>query len=321
MNKHKRIFIVTLLLLMIGSSYSQKASDLRINELFINNIDNLTDEYGRHVPWVEIFNTSYNSVNIAECYLTNDTTGLAAGNISHFYRIPKGDPKTLIAQRGYLVFYLDNTPTYGVFHTSFNPKDSASNNYLALINSNGRSVIDIFTYDESLRHATHSYGYRADYGAKEVEVNGKMVSNLSELKHFTPGSSNNTDMGATKQEELKKKDPYGVGLILISMTVVFGALFIIFIILKLFGKFSNTKVPKISMPNALKRKGNTVETIPSTHVVDSGEELAAITMAIHSFLNAAHDKESEVITIETPSAHFSPWSQKHFTMKRVPKRR
>lgn len=324
MNKLKRIFIFTLLLLMTGYSYSQKATDLRINELFINNVDNLADEYGRHVPWVEIFNTSYNKVNIAECYLTNDTSGLAAGDPSKWYRIPKGDPKTIIPQRSYLVFYLDNTPSYGVFHTNFNPKDSLANNYIALISSNGKSIIHFFPYDESLKSATHSYGYRIDFGPEELEFEGKMVKNLTELKYFTPGSQNNPEPMVSKSEEISEKDKYGLGLTFISMSVVFGALFCIFIMLKLSARFNNKKPSRLKLQSAQKKNKRNVETIetePKVTVVDSGEELAAISLALHSYLNSAHDHESEVITIETPSAHFSPWSQKSLMVKRTPKRR
>lgn len=324
MNKLKRIFIFTLLLLMTGFSYSQKATDLRINELFINNIDNLTDEYGRHVPWVEIFNTSYNNVNIAECYLTNDTSGLAAGDPSKWYRIPKGDPKTIIPQRSFLIFYLDNTPSYGVFHTNFNPKDSLSNNYIALISSNGKSIIHFFTYDESLKSATHSYGYRVDFGPEELEFEGKMVKNLTELKYFTPGSQNNPEPMVSKSEEISKKDKYGIGLTFISMSVVFAALFFIYVLLKLSARFNNKKPSRLKLHSAQKKNKENVETIenePTGKLVDSGEELAAISLALHSYLNSAHDHESEVITIETPSAHFSPWSQKSLMVKRVPKRR
>ena len=323
MNKLKTLFIFVTLILALGFTNAQKQRDLKINELFLNNIDNLADEYGRHVPWVEIFNTSFNNVNIAECYLTNDTTGLSAGNTSNWYRIPKGDPKTLIPQRSYLIFYLDNTPTYGVFHTNFNPLDSNSNNYIALISSNGKNVLDFFKFNNSLRTATHSYGYRADFGPIEVEVDGKMVSNLSELKYFTPGSQNNPEPAASKSEEISKKDKYGIGLTIISMTVVFTALFIIFLILKLFARFSNKQTPRLKLHSAQKKAKKEEIKVDSTtnEILDNGEALAAASLALHYYLNSAHDKESEVITIETPSAHFSPWSQKHLMVKRTPKRR
>ncbi|MDR0207224.1 MAG: hypothetical protein LBI45_08225 [Bacteroidales bacterium] len=50
------------------------------------------------------------------------------------------------------------------------------------------------------------------------------------------------------------------------------------------------------------------------------EEIAAITMGLHLFLNSCRDEESEVITIDMPSAHYSPWALKSLVMKRVVKR-
>ena len=215
------------------------------------------------------------------------------------------------------------TPSYGIFHTNFNPKDSLANNYIALISSNGRTLIHLFEYSESLKLATHSYGYRVDFGPDEIEVNEKMIPNLSELKYFTPGSANNPESSITKAEELQAKDKYGIGIIIIAMTVVFTALFIIFIILKLFARFSNKKPSRLKMTKEKSQlKNETVKTEElKVAVVDSGEELAAISLALHAYLNSAHDHESEVITIETPSAHFSPWSQKQLMTKRLPKRR
>jgi len=51
----------------------------------------------------------------------------------------------------------------------------------------------------------------------------------------------------------------------------------------------------------------------------SGEELAAITMTLHLHLKTKHDKESEIITIEMPSAHYSPWAQKHLILRKNPR--
>jgi len=323
MKKSKLFPIFVILVLFSFHGYSQKPTDLRVNELYINNIDNLVDEYGRHVPWVEIFNTSYNSVEIAECYLTNDTTGLAAGDPSRWYRIPKGDEKTHIPRRGFVIFYLDNTPTYGIFHTNFNPLDSLSNNYIALISSNGRTIIHFFPFAESLRKSTHSFGYKNDFGEDSVETEGKKVPNLGNLKYFTPGSQNNPEPMETKAEKVAHKDKYGIGITLISMSVVFVSLFLIFIVMKLFTKYLQQRTPRLKLPSAIsKRQKQESEKEKSVEIVlDNGEEIAAIAMAIHLHFNFAHDFESEIITIETPSAHFSPWAQKNLTMKKLSKKR
>ena len=54
---------------MVGALSSCTAPDtgskIVINEVLVDNQDNLQDDYGVHSGWVEIFNTSYNSVNLA----------------------------------------------------------------------------------------------------------------------------------------------------------------------------------------------------------------------------------------------------------------
>ena len=58
---------------MVGALSSCTAPDtgskIVINEVLVDNQDNFQDDYGVHSGWVEIFNTSYNSVNLAGCYL------------------------------------------------------------------------------------------------------------------------------------------------------------------------------------------------------------------------------------------------------------
>lgn len=312
-------FLITLIgMLFSVSLFGQQVTDLRINELLIKNDSNYVDEYGRHVPWLEIFNTAYNSVNVAECYLTDDTTGLASGTgIKNWYRIPKGDPKTLILQRSSVVFYLDNNPLYGTFHVNFDPSQSKTN-YVALISSNGKTLIDIFEYPDTLRHISLSYGCKDD-GIKTMETeDGKVISNIDFLHYFTPGSTNKVILEATKAEKLKERDPYGIGLAVIAMSVVFTALFLIFAMLKVFGKWN-----RYSEKRKAARKKEPVMVMtqepkePQIKESTTGEEIAAITLAVHLYLNSSHDEESEIITIEPPVIRYSPWSQKHLIMKRV----
>lgn len=312
-------FLITLIgMLFSVSLFGQQVTDLRINELLIKNDSNYVDEYGRHVPWLEIFNTAYNSVNVAECYLTDDTTGLASGTgIKNWYRIPKGDPKTLILQRSSVVFYLDNNPLYGTFHVNFDPSQSKTN-YVALISSNGKTLIDIFEYPDTLRHISLSYGCKDD-GIKTMETeDGKVISNIDFLHYFTPGSTNKVILEATKAEKLKKRDPYGIGLAVIAMSVVFTALFLIFAMLKIFGKWN-----RYSEKRKAARKKEPIMVMtqepkePQITESTTGEEIAAISLAVHLYLNSSHDEESEIITIEPPVIRYSPWSQKHLIMKRV----
>ena len=318
--KHR---ILTLCIVLLGSSslFGQQVTDLRLNEMLIVNDSNFVDEYGRHVPWIEIFNTSYNQVNIAGCYLTDDTTGLAKGDASNWYRIPTTDPTTWIPQRSSKVFFLDNNPLYGTYHTNIDPFTS-NTRYIALINSNGKTLIDIFVYPESLLTSSKSYGCYDDGISVKVE-NGKKIKNMGMLENVTPGSVNKVQTGATKSEHLQKSDPHGIGLAVISISVVFAALIMIFLMLKLFGYTATRKDRKAKKEQATTAASVATSTddVPANEVGPTGEELAAITMALHLFFNSQHDEESEVITIDMPSKHYSPWSQKNLVMKRVVRRR
>ncbi|MDR1113387.1 MAG: OadG family protein [Bacteroidales bacterium] len=304
MIKKKSAYLFLLICLMSFTGFSQHINDLKINEILIKNDTNYADEYARHVPWVEIFNTAYNSVNIAECYLTNDTTGLYDGSgIKHWYRIPKGDPLTLIPQRSFLIFYMDDAPLYGTFHVNFDPGKEGAPNYVALINSNGKKLIDIFEFPDSLRCAQHSYGCRED-GVKE---------NIGFLEYFTPGSTNKVFEGLTKAERLQQRDPHGLGLSIISMVVVFIALAIIFLMLKLFARLNRSKKPKA-------KSEQPIAAVPFTSTKDediTGEELAAVAAALQLHFADKHDVESEIITLEAQAMPYSPWAQKHISFKKV----
>lgn len=318
MRKLKNIILLFLAIIATTSTFGQQVTDLRLNEMLIKNETNYIDEYGRRTPWIEIFNTSYNFVNIGGCYLTDDTTGMAAGTGSaNWYRIPTGDPKLNMPQRSFLVFFLDNEPLYGIFHTNFNPEKSNSN-YVALISSNGKTIIDIFKYPVSLRESNLSYGCKTDGIATIESRRDGNQKNVDFLDNFTPGSSNIVSTSSTKAEKLIEDDPYGIGLALISMAVVFFALILIFCMLKIFGYVSRKKSTKKAIET------NTIEVSESTTVANkesiTGEEVAAISLALHYHLNSFHDEESEIITIENPSARYSPWSQKHLTIRRVERR-
>lgn len=317
-----KILVLLMALLVTSYTFAQSTRDLRFNEMLINNTDNYVDEYGRHVPWIEIFNTAYNTVNLSGCFLTDDTTGFAQvsekGIPDHWYHIPKTDAKTAMGQRTYIVFYMDAQPLYGTFHVNFDPRTSKTN-YVALISSDGKDLIDLMVYPkEKLMDSanTQSFGLLHDGKDEECQM----------LEHFTPGSSNETQVVISKQEKLKRDDPYGIGLALISISVVFVALLMIFFMLKLFGyaslKLAARNVAKTAPANEQPNVAATANAEKKEKNIQlSGEEAAAIAAALHLHLNSMHDEESEIITIDMPSAYYSPWAQKDLTMKKTPRLR
>ena len=52
----------------------------------------------------------------------------------------------------------------------------------------------------------------------------------------------------------------------------------------------------------------------------TGEETAAIAMALHEYLNDAHDVEDMILTINKVKRTYSPWSSKIYTLRQTPKR-
>ena len=252
--KNFRYLCLTLVIALAAFAVqAQSIVDLRLNEVLIKNDENFTDEYSRHVSWVEVFNTSFNSVNIGGCYLTNDTTGLAAAQkrgkagqdaLNAFkakcYNIPSGDPKTLIPQRSSVVFFLDGDPTYGTFHVSFKGEECS---YIALLGSDGRTLLDLMELPADMRTSDRSFGCEVDGIVTEDEENtvvgkkaGKDIRKY--LETFTPGSNNKVISSESKADKLAKNDPHGIAMALTSMGIVFTVLFIIFLVLKIFLRFA-----------------------------------------------------------------------------------
>ena len=323
---YKYIFTVVALF-AVTASFGQSVHDLRLNEMMIKNEDNYADEYGRHVPWVEIFNTAYNTVNITGCYLTDDTTGLAkagqkGGEIpTRWYRIPT-DQKMYMPQRSFLIFYLDNSPLYGPYHANFNPAESKTH-YIALISANGKELLDIVEYPVELRDTARTFGYVKDgvRDPKAFKQGKREAGELDYLGEFTPASSNETGEKISKQDKLKRDDPYGIGMAIISMAVVFTALIMIYIMLKIFNYVTRraTQKSKAQEQAVTPAKAMASKAGEEDDTVD-GPTCAAIGTALHLHFGSMHDEESEVITINMPSKHYSPWAQKELTMKRNPRR-
>ena len=83
-NKKIGVLLLFALLISFGAK-AQRATSMRINEVLVINEDNFVDDYGKRHGWIELFNTSAGTVNIAGCYLTDDK------NNPMKYPIPKGE--------------------------------------------------------------------------------------------------------------------------------------------------------------------------------------------------------------------------------------
>lgn len=110
---------------------------------------------------------------------------------------------------------------------------------------------------------------------------------------------------AEKSADMLLKDPHGAIITLVSVTVVFSALIILYFAYTFIGKVSSGqwKLPERKPEQKEQTKGS-----PSAEVAAAialaldqelnGEVYAAIGMAMHQYLNdTVHDNESYIITI------------------------
>ena len=108
-----------------------------------------------------------------------------------------------------------------------------------------------------------------------------------------------------KSAEMAEKDPHGVIITLVSVSVVFVALVILYFAYSFIGKLSSGefKMPEKKRKAAV-AKGATEGEIAAAIALAldqemNGEVYAAISMALHQYLNeTVHDNESYVITIK-----------------------
>ena len=109
-----------------------------------------------------------------------------------------------------------------------------------------------------------------------------------------------------KSAEMAEKDPHGAIITLVSVSVVFVALIVLYFAYTLIGKFSSGEI-KFKMPE--KKKAKEAKGAPDGEIAAAialaldqemnGEVYAAISMALHQYLNdTVHDNESYIITIK-----------------------
>ena len=110
---------------------------------------------------------------------------------------------------------------------------------------------------------------------------------------------------AEKSADMLEKDPHGAIITLVSVTVVFTALVILYFAYTLIGKISSGQ---FKLPER-KRKSKASKESPDAEIAAAiamaldqemnGEAYAAIGLALHQYLNdTVHDMESYIITIK-----------------------
>ena len=295
MKRIKLLVVLSLLLVSFGAMAQQQTS-MRINELMLTNTSDLQDDFGEHGQWVELFNSSYGTVDISGCYLTNDPNNLKK------YMFPKGDLITKIKPRQFVVIWADGNQHKGTLYTNFT---FAPGEEILFVGGDGKTIIDRVTVPELGEN--QSFARKTD-GKGEWHV----------AASTTPRAANVTHTEETKSQKMARIDPYGWIMALTAMSVVFTALVILYIIFKQIGNASikrgRKKTAKSNAPEAVKAA------VAASDEVTTGETYAAIAMALHLFReeNDTHDEESFVVTLNHTDRTYSPWSSKIYSLRQLP---
>lgn len=291
-------------MLIAGLVFGQSVQDVRINEILVKNVSNYEDDYGNREAWIELYNGGHSSVNIGGCYLT-----IGLGDNTKSYRIPTSDARTLIPPLGYVIFFCEGTQTKGTFHTNFTLDQTG---YLAFLNASG-GVIDEVKYNVADQIPDVSLGL--------IKESDEKVA-FGVLDRTTPLSTNELAEEVPQFELFRRRDPSGLVMTFTAMVVVFSALLVLFLFFKVLGK----NMVRIARRKECASKGQTdeqnlaeVKTARSTSY--TGEEIAAIALAMKMYQEDLHDKESTVLTINRVARAYSPWSSKIYGLRQIPNKK
>lgn len=291
-----------------GVVSAQGRRGLRINEVMVKNESSVIDDYGRHAAWIELFNSTFGPLEISSVYLTNDR------NNPTMYPVPLGDVNTRIPKRQHVIFWADGMPNDGTFHTNFVLIPGADN-WIGLYDADGKTLIDEVTIPATLpfdaSYARKVDGVGAISDASAWEVRDGSTSSL----YITPSSNNIIKDTNGKVANFKELDESGGGMTIMAMCIVFSALLVLCISFYIINRISAA----ISKSNKAKTVGLNLKELARDERPDhdTGEEIAAIAMALHEHLDA-HDRENTVLTINKVKRAYSPWSSKIYTLRETP---
>ena len=295
------------MLLLATSSFGQMEKSIRLNEVQTGNTAGLEDEYGQREAWVEIANISHSTYNIRGMYLTTDRSVLdkkmsVPERVKRMSIVPSGDARTNLTARQHIVFYCNSNPAMGTLHLTM-PVDSQKTVWVALYNGNGVDLVDSVTVPAM-----------ADGQSYARATDGSDTWVVRQATDVTPGISNDTSSGESKIAKLKREDPYGIGITILSMGIVFFCLALLFVFFYFFGLFMRHRsaAGKVAGLQPLKAGVKTVEkTVEIGHMannllqdglknkgIDKEIYMAVIAMALKQYQDEVHDVESGVITIK-----------------------
>ncbi|MFH2141343.1 MAG: OadG family protein [Bacteroidota bacterium] len=115
-------------------------------------------------------------------------------------------------------------------------------------------------------------------------------------------------------ESFEKIDPWGIGMAIIAMSVVFSALILLYISFKYVGFAFTTDWKRRKL-----LKDGKIEEAKHIENSSTGELNAAIGLALYLYKNELHDIESFRLTANKVSRNYSPWSSKIYGIRQIQK--
>jgi hypothetical protein len=146
----KRVFCILGLATVLACRGVAAAPSVVISEFMASNNSTLADEDGAYSDWIELYNSSTNTVNLGGWHLTDRAT-----NLTHWQF-----PATNLGPSRFLVVFASNKDRRvagAPLHTNF--KLSASGEYLALVMPDGVTKATEFAPAFPPQYADISYGY------------------------------------------------------------------------------------------------------------------------------------------------------------------
>lgn len=286
--------------------WGQGAKNIQINEVLTDNCTSVQDEFGNHLAWLELSNTAYSTYNVRGMYLTTDRSVLnksltAPERIAKMVLIPNNEKRTSLSARQHLLFFFNSNPSKGGLHLSLKV-EAGKPLWVALYDGNGVDLIDSVSVPVLPKDCSYarSQDGSSDWVIKAVDA-------------VTPGIENFIQVEETKVAKIKREDPHGFGITVLSMGVVFSCLALLFIFFTLFGIYMKHKqaikgaidkqplktVSKVGEDVAdLGHKANVVlKDGLRTKGIDKEIYIAVISMALKQYMDDVHDVESGIITI------------------------
>jgi spore coat protein CotH len=130
------------------SPFSVKAvspsSHVVVNEFLADNTMN-PDAAGEFDDWVELYNPTDDTVNLANKYMTDNASNLKKWRF--------GSASLPLAPGAFVVVWCDEQPAQGALHAGF--KLSKSGEYIALVDTNGSTIIDSITFGPQNTNITY----------------------------------------------------------------------------------------------------------------------------------------------------------------------